>query len=67
MLQYLTPTDPSQLNDAIHLFNEYASSLNISLAFQNFNEELNIINTNKHIRQIFDAYLHTLLTLFSKL
>jgi putative acetyltransferase len=45
MLQYLTPTEPSQLNDAIHLFNEYASSLNISLAFQNFSEELNIIDS----------------------
>jgi putative acetyltransferase len=45
MLQYLTPTGPSQLNDAIDLFNEYANSLNISLAFQNFSEELNIIDS----------------------
>jgi len=45
MLQYLTPTEPSQLNDAIQLFNEYANSLNISLAFQNFSEELNIIES----------------------
>jgi len=45
MLQYLTPTEPSQLNDAIQLFNEYANSLNISLAFQNFSEELNIIDS----------------------
>jgi ribosomal protein S18 acetylase RimI-like enzyme len=45
MLQYLTPADPSQLNDAIDLFNEYANSLNISLAFQNFSEELNIIDS----------------------
>jgi ribosomal protein S18 acetylase RimI-like enzyme len=45
MFQYLTPTQPSQLNDAILLFNEYANSLNISLAFQNFSEELNIIDT----------------------
>jgi ribosomal protein S18 acetylase RimI-like enzyme len=33
------------LNDAIGLFQEYANSLNISLAFQNFDEELNIINS----------------------
>jgi ribosomal protein S18 acetylase RimI-like enzyme len=45
MFQYLTPTEPNQLNDAIQLFNEYANSLNISLAFQNFSEELNIIDT----------------------
>ena len=45
MLQYLTPTEPNQLNDAINLFNEYANSLNISLAFQNFSEELNIIES----------------------
>jgi len=45
MLQYLTPTEPSQLNDAIQLFNEYANSLNISLAFQNISEELNIIES----------------------
>jgi putative acetyltransferase len=45
MLQYLTPSGPSQLNDAIDLFNEYANSLNISLAFQNFSEELNIIDS----------------------
>ncbi|MEN9701567.1 MAG: hypothetical protein RIR55_887 [Bacteroidota bacterium] len=45
MLQYLTPTESSQFNDAIHLFNEYANSLNISLAFQNFSKELNIIDS----------------------
>ena len=45
MFQYLTPSKPNQLNDAIHLFNEYANSLNISLAFQNFSEELNIIES----------------------
>ncbi len=45
MLQYLTPTNQEQLNDAINLFNEYANSLNISLAFQNFTEELTIIES----------------------
>jgi ribosomal protein S18 acetylase RimI-like enzyme len=45
MLQYLTPSEPSQLKDAIDLFNEYANSLNISLAFQKFSEELNIIDS----------------------
>lgn len=45
MFQYLTPSKPNQLNDAIHLFKEYANSLNISLAFQNFSEELNIIES----------------------
>jgi putative acetyltransferase len=43
-LQYITPTNESQLHDAINLFNEYANSLNISLAFQNFSEELHNIN-----------------------
>lgn len=45
MFQYLTPSEPNELNDAIQLFNEYANSLNISLAFQNFSEELNIIES----------------------
>jgi len=45
MYAYTIPANERELNDAIHLFNEYANSLNISLAFQNFNEELNIINT----------------------
>lgn len=45
MLQYLVPSNKEQLNDAIHLFNEYANSLNISLAFQNFSEELTILQT----------------------
>jgi ribosomal protein S18 acetylase RimI-like enzyme len=44
-LQYITPTNESQLQDAISLFNEYANSLNISLEFQHFKEELNIINS----------------------
>lgn len=43
-MQYITPTNESQLHDAINLFNEYANSLNISLAFQNFSEELHNIN-----------------------
>ncbi len=45
MYVYTKPANQSELNDAINLFNEYASSLNISLAFQNFTEELNNINT----------------------
>ena len=44
-MQYITPTNESQLQDAINLFNEYANSLNISLEFQHFKEELNIINS----------------------
>ena len=43
-MQYTTPTNESQLHDAINLFNEYANSLNISLEFQQFKEELSIIN-----------------------
>ena len=43
-MQYTIPVNDAQLQDAIHLFSEYANSLNISLDFQNFNEELNIIN-----------------------
>lgn len=42
---YTIPTNPAQLNDAVQLFNEYANSLDISLDFQNFQEELNIIHT----------------------
>lgn len=42
---YTIPTNAAQLNDAVQLFNEYASSLDISLDFQNFQEELNIIQT----------------------
>jgi ribosomal protein S18 acetylase RimI-like enzyme len=44
-LQYITPSNETQLQDAIQLFNEYANSLNISLDFQNFKQELNIINS----------------------
>jgi GNAT superfamily N-acetyltransferase len=44
-LKYITPNTTDQFNDAISLFQEYANSLNISLAFQNFDEELNIINS----------------------
>jgi GNAT superfamily N-acetyltransferase len=45
MFNYLIPETESQIKDVINLFNEYASSLNISLDFQNFNEELNIIQS----------------------
>jgi len=44
-LKYISPNTTDQFNDAINLFQEYANSLNISLAFQNFDEELNIINS----------------------
>jgi len=44
-LKYISPNTADQFNDAINLFQEYANSLNISLAFQNFDEELNIINS----------------------
>jgi len=43
-LEYILPNNTAQFNDAIGLFQEYANSLNISLAFQNFDEELKIIN-----------------------
>lgn len=42
-MKYITPNTTDQFNDAISLFQEYANSLNISLAFQNFDDELNII------------------------
>ena len=44
-MKYITPNTTDQFNDAISLFQEYANSLNISLAFQHFDEELNIINS----------------------
>jgi ribosomal protein S18 acetylase RimI-like enzyme len=44
-LKYIIPSTPTEFNDAVSLFNEYANSLNISLDFQNFDEELNIIHT----------------------
>lgn len=44
-MDYVSPNNKNQINDAIGLFQEYANSLNISLAFQNFEEELNIINS----------------------
>jgi putative acetyltransferase len=42
---YTIPTNAEHLKDAVQLFNEYANSLEISLDFQNFQEELFIINT----------------------
>lgn len=44
-MQYTIPVTALQLKDAVNLFNEYANSLNISLDFQNFAEELNLINS----------------------
>ena len=44
-MKYISPNTTDQFNDAISLFQEYANSLNISLAFQHFDEELNIINS----------------------
>jgi len=44
-LKYTHPISDVQLQDAVNLFNEYANSLNISLAFQNFSEELKNINS----------------------
>jgi ribosomal protein S18 acetylase RimI-like enzyme len=44
-LEYTIPVNNDQLNDAVNLFSEYANSLNISLDFQNFKEELNIISS----------------------
>ena len=44
-MQYTIPIKEQQFEDAINLFNEYASTLNISLEFQHFKEELNIINS----------------------
>lgn len=44
-MEYTIAVNQDQLKDAGNLFNEYANSLNISLEFQNFNEELKIINS----------------------
>ena len=44
-MQYTIPVNQTQLQDAINLFTTYANSLNISLDFQNFEEELHIINS----------------------
>lgn len=44
-MQYTIPVTELQLKDAVNLFNEYANSLNISLDFQNFSKELEIINS----------------------
>ena len=44
-MEYIIPQTPAQFNDAIALFQEYANSLDISLAFQNFEEELNMIQS----------------------
>lgn len=44
-LQYTIPSTQAQLLDAVALFQEYANSLHISLAFQNFQEELHSINS----------------------
>ena len=38
-------TSENHYNDAMQLFQEYANSLNISLDFQHFDEELKIIST----------------------
>lgn len=43
-MKYIIPSNPTEFKDAVSLFNEYANSLNISLDFQNFDEELNIIH-----------------------
>lgn len=44
-LQYTIPSTQTQFLDAVSLFQEYANSLHISLDFQNFQEELNSIQT----------------------
>ena len=44
-MEYIIPNSVDQINDAIELFQEYANTLNISLSFQNFDEELKIINS----------------------
>ena len=44
-MEYTIPVNQDQLIDAGNLFNEYANSLNISLEFQNFSEELKIISS----------------------
>jgi putative acetyltransferase len=43
--KFIIPSNEVQIKDAGSLFQEYANSLNISLDFQNFQAELNIINT----------------------
>ncbi|MEY3920712.1 MAG: hypothetical protein RL634_473 [Bacteroidota bacterium] len=42
---YKTAVDSQHFNDAKHLFKEYALSLDISLDFQHFNEELDIVES----------------------
>ena len=42
-LKYIIASTEAEFNDAMNLFQEYAASLNISLDFQHFNDELNII------------------------
>ncbi len=42
--QFIIAESEEHIKDAIELFKEYAASLNISLAFQHFNEELNNIH-----------------------
>lgn len=44
-MKYTIPVNEAQLQDAINLFTAYAKSLNISLDFQNFEQELQIINS----------------------
>lgn len=44
-MQYTVPSTDAQCLDAVALFQEYASSLHISLDFQNFQQELSIINS----------------------
>lgn len=44
-MKYTIPVNEAQLQDAIKLFTAYANSLNISLDFQNFEQELQIINS----------------------
>ena len=44
-MKYTIPSSEAQFLDAVALFQEYANSLHISLDFQNFQEELSIINS----------------------